>query len=114
MGKKATYISLTAIAIFIIFLGFIFKVSYITTFYYSIAAHMQELFIIIPAAICALLFANSGTYWVNMLVLSGVDAVLFRLYHHLSLTNLTAIGMIMATFLVVVFGINLIRVILRG
>ena len=113
MGKKTTYISLTAIAIFIVFLGFLFKVQYITTFYYSIAAHMQELFIVIPAVICAILFANNGTYWVTMLVLSGVDAVLFRLYHHLSLTNLEAIGMIMATFLIVAFGVNLIRVILK-
>lgn len=111
--SKKNYIYITILAICITFLGFLYDIAYIKSFYYSIAAHINELWIVVPAVICAILFANNGTFWLTMLILSAIDALFFRAYHGYSLTNATAIGMIMLTFLIVVFGVNLLKVIFR-
>ena len=111
--SKKNYIYIAILAICIIFLGFLYNIAYITSFYYSIAAHITELWITVPAIVCAILFANNGTFWLTMIILSGLDAVFFRWYHGYSLTNITAIGTIKLTFLIVVFGVNLIKAIFR-
>lgn len=112
--SKKNYIYITIIAICIIFLGFLYNIAYIKSFYYSVAAHITELWITVPAVICAILFANSGTFWLTMLILSGLDALFFRWYHGYSLTDATAVGMIMITFLIAVFGVNLLKAIFRN
>ncbi len=112
--RKANYIYITVAVAFTIFLGFLYNISYITTFYYSVAAHLHELFIVIPAIICAILFANNGSFWLTMLVLACIDAVGFRVYHNLGLADVTALLMIIVTFLITVFAVNLVKVLLRG
>ena len=111
-SRKKNYLYITIFAAFLICLSFIYKISIITNLHNTISETMMSGKILVPAIVCAFIFTKSGIYWAAMLLCALADAVGIMLYQGSPLTDFQSIALIMISFLITIFLLNLIKVIL--
>lgn len=112
MSKKDTYFYILAAAIIIIAIGFFMKIGEIQHITNETIAMLHNPVLVIAAAVCAFIFITTGSYWLIMLgcAIAASLAVQYLQIGHGA--GLFTIAVRAFAFLVVVYLLNLIKVVL--
>lgn len=112
MSKKQTYLFILAMGLILIFIGQFMHVSYISRWVSSTWRWMQSPYILVSAAICAFIFINNKKYWA---INTGIALIVSLIIQYLILGGGGSVYVILVrafAFLVIVYLLNLIKVIL--
>lgn len=112
MSKKQTYLFILAMGLILIFVGQFMHISYINRVTQNTWTWMQSPYIFASAAICAFIFMNNGKYWYINTVVAIVASLIIQ---YVLIKGGFALYIILIrafAFLVVVYLLNLVKVIL--
>ena len=112
MSKKQTYLFLLAMGAIIIFIGKFMHFSNINMVVNNTWTWMQSPYIFIPAAICAFVFMSNKKYW---LINTGIALIASLVVQYLVLNGGGTLFTILIrafAYLVIVYLLNLIKIIL--
>lgn len=109
--RKSTAWYILAIAIILILSGFIFNIHIIKAVFQSLTAMLTSPYIIAPAAICAFIFITSRNYWLLNSICAFVTSLVIQygIYEHGD--GIYTILVRALAFLVVVYLLNLLKII---
>lgn len=112
MDKKQTYLFIFAMAITIVFIGQFMNISFINRLTINTWTWMENPYIFVPAGICAFLFMNNKKYWGINTTVAVITSLVIQ-YIILGSSGTLYILFVRAfAFIVVVFLLNLIKVVL--
>lgn len=112
MSKRQTYLFLFAMGLLLIFIGQFMHITSINRVVNSTWTWLQNPFVFGPAAVCAFIFMNNGKYW---MINTGVALVVSLIIQYLIVKSGGTLYIILVrafAFLVVIYLLNLIKVIL--
>lgn len=112
MSKKQTYLFVFAMGLIIIFIGKFMGFSHINKVVHSTWKYMQSSYIFIPAAVCAFVFMNNKKYW---LINTGIALLISLVVQYIILGGGGTLYIILTrafAYLVIVYLLNLIKIIL--
>ena len=111
--KKQHYLHILAAAIIIIAVGYMMNIHFIKMFSRKTLQMMQSAYVCIPAAVCAFIFLNNKHYW---LLNSGAALIASLIIQYgvigAGAGAVTILSRALA-FLVIVYLLNLVKVILN-
>lgn len=111
MSKKQTYLYILAAGIILILAGFFMHISLITSAYHTIGKMVANPLVFGPAAVCAFIFMGNGRYWLINPCLR-TDCIFNYPYFVLAGAGIYTILYRAAAFLIVVYFLNLLKIIL--
>ena len=112
MSKRQTYLFLFAMGLLLILIGKFMRISYINMLVSNTLVWLENPLIFGPAAVCAFIFMNNSKYW---MISTGVAAATSLIIQYIVIGTSGSLYIILVrafAFLVVVFLLNLIKVIL--
>jgi len=112
MSKKQTYLFLLAMGLVLIFVGQFMHISYINQTVNSTWSWLKNPLIFGPAAVCAFIFINNSKYW---MINTGIALVVSLVIQYFVVKGSGSLYIILIrafAFLVVIYLMNLIKVIL--
>ena len=112
MSKKQTYLFILAMGLILIFVGQFMHISYINRVTQNTWTWIQSPYIFAPAAVCAFIFMNNSKYWFINTVVAIVVSLIIQ---YVLIKGGFALYIILIrafAFLVVVYLLNLVKVIL--
>ena len=112
MSKKQTYLFILAMGLILIFIGQFMHISYINKVTHNTWVWMQSPYIFAPAAVCAFVFMNNGKYWLINLAVAIIASLAIQFLVLKGGWSLYIILIRAFAFIVVVYLMNLVKVIL--
>ena len=112
MSKKQTYLFLLAMGLLLVLVGHFMHIGYINRITNSTWTWMQSPYIFVPAAVCAFIFMNNKRYWMINTCAALIAALVIQFFVTKGTLIVDIILIRAFAFLVVVYLLNLIKVIL--
>ena len=112
MSKKQTYLFILAMGLILIFIGQFMHISYLNRVTNNTWTWMQSPYVFAPAAICAFIFMNNSKYWLINTAAALVASLVIQYLIVQGGGSLYIILIRAFAFLVIVYLLNLIKVIL--
>ena len=112
MSKRQTYLFIFAMGLLLILIGHFMHISYINRLTSNTLVWIENPLIFGPAAVCAFIFMNNGKYW---MINTGIALAASLLIQYLVVKSGGSLYIILVrafAFLVVIYLLNLIKVIL--
>ena len=109
MSKKQTYLYILAAGIILILAGFFMHISLITSAYHTIGKMVTNPLVFGPAAVCAFIFMGNGRYWLINLACALIASLIIQYF---VIAGIYTILYRAAAFLIVVYFLNLLKIIL--
>ena len=113
ISRSKTYILTTAFIVFLIFMSYMYNLTFIIDFTENIYYNAENMYITIPAIICSLIFLKQGAYWVLITICGIIDTGYIAYQTEISTENIYPITLIFITFVVISFILNTIISFLR-
>ena len=112
MSKKQTYLYILAAGIILILAGFFMHISLITSAYHTIGKMVTNPLVFGPAAVCAFIFMGNGRYWLINLACALIASLIIQYFVIGHGAGIYTILYRAAAFLIVVYFLNLLKIIL--
>ncbi|MBR1605097.1 MAG: hypothetical protein IJ660_03195 [Alphaproteobacteria bacterium] len=112
MTKKQTYLFLLAMGLLIIMAAHFMHISYVNHLVNSTWKWMQSPLVFGPAAICAFVFMNNKRYWMINIAAALIVSLVIQFFVVKGSLVVDAVLIRGFAFLVIVYLLNLIKVIL--
>ena len=112
MSKKQTYLYIFAAGIILILAGFFMHISLITSAYHTIGKMVANPLVFGPAAVCAFIFMGNGRYWLINLACALIASLIIQYFVIGHGAGIYTILYRAAAFLIVVYFLNLLKIIL--
>ena len=112
MSKKQTYLYILAAGIILILAGFFIHISLITSAYHTIGKMVANPLVFGPAAVCAFIFMGNGRYWLINLACALIASLIIQYFVIGHGAGIYTILYRAAAFLIVVYCLNLLKIIL--
>lgn len=112
MSKRQTYLFLLAMGLLLVFIGQFMHIGYINRISMGTWRWVQNPYVFVPAAVCAFVFLNNARYW---MINTGIALIVSLIIQYVLLNSTGTLFVILVrafAFLVVVYLLNLIKVIL--
>jgi len=113
MSKKQTYFYILAAGLITIAAGFLLPVPAITKTYHNIAKMIVNPLVFGPAAVCAFIFMGNARYWLINLACAVIASLAVQYFVIGNGAGIYTILYRAAAFLIVVYFLNLLKVILN-
>ena len=112
MDKKQTYLFIFAMTLTIVFIGQFMNISYINRLALNTWTWMQSPYIFIPAGICTFLFMNNKKYWGINTTIAVITSLVIQYIIIGSSGTIYILFVRALAFIVIVFLLNVIKVVL--
>lgn len=112
MSKKQTYLYILAAGIILILAGFFMHIHVITSAYHVTSKMVANPLVFGPAAVCAFIFMGNSRYWLINLCCALVASLVIQYFIIKHGAGIYTILYRALAFLVVVYFLNLLKVIL--
>ena len=112
MSKRQTYLFILAMGLMLIFIGQFMHISYINRITANTLTWIKSPYVFVPAAVCAFIFMNNKKYW---MINTGIAVVVSLAIQYLIVHGSASLYTILIrafAFLVVIYVMNLIKIIL--
>lgn len=112
MSKRQTYLFILAMGLLLIFIGQFMHISYINRIATSTLTWIKSPYIFVPAAVCAFIFMNNKKYW---MINTGIALIVSLAIQYLVVHGTGSLYIILIrafAFLVIIYLMNLIKIIL--
>ena len=112
MSKRQTYLFILAMGLLLILIGQFMRIGFINRLVANTLVWIENPMIFGPAAVCAFLFMNNGKYWMINTGIAIATSLIIQ-YFVIEASGSVYIILVRAfAFLVVIYLLNLIKVIL--
>lgn len=112
MSKRQTYLFILAMGLILILIGQFMHISYINSVVKNTIRWVESPYIFAPAAVCAFVFMNNGKYWMINIGAALIMSLIIQFVIVKSGGSLYIFLIRSFAFIVVVYLLNLIKVIL--
>ena len=112
MSKRQTYLFILAMGLLLILIGQFMRISFINRLVANTLVWIENPMIFASAAVCAFVFMNNSKYWMLNSVIALVASLIIQYFVIESSGSIYIILVRTFAFLVVVYLLNLIKVIL--
>ena len=112
MSKRQTYLFILAMGLLLILIGKFMYISYINRLVTNTVVWLENPLVFGPAAVCAFVFMNNSKYWMINTGVAVATSLIIQYFVVESSGNIYTILVRAFAFLVVIYILNLIKVIL--
>lgn len=113
MSKKQTYLYILAAGIILILAGYFMPIPFIRSATKTTSHLMTNPLVFGPAAVCAFIFMGNSRYWFINLACAVIASLVIQYFVIGHGAGLHIIGFRVLAFLVIVYFLNLLKVILN-
>ena len=108
ISRSKTYILTTAFIVFLIFMSYMYNLTFIIDFTENIYYNAENMYITIPAIICSLIFLKQGAYWILITFCGIIDTcyLIYQTQTEITSENIYPIILVFITFIVISFVLN--------
>lgn len=112
MSKKQSYLFLFAMGLLLILVGHFMHISHLNHFVNRTWNWMQNPYIVVPAAVCAFIFINNKRYWMINTCVAVIASLVIQYFVVKGSFVIETILIRAFAFLVIIYLLNLIKIIL--
>lgn len=111
--SNRNYIIFAVILVFSAIIINFCNIPYLNPFLEELYHHMKNIYIAIPAVVCAILLTRVGMYWLLIIMCGIIDVAYIAYSNNIAYTDYSITLPMLFSFLIIVFGINVIRAIFK-